>query len=103
MTKHIKNNHNNLDVATQLSLDSRRLCDRSKLLMGKSEILQQRSERAKLLPKSLRDASARTEPYFSMTEPPDSEERIGSETSTRAMTSADKFLTLTLNKLGVIT
>ena len=95
MTKHTKKNHNTLDAARQLGLDSRRLCDRSKLLMGKSEILRQRSERTKLLPKSLRDASAKTEPYFGMTEPPDPEERIGSETSTRAMTSADTFLTLT--------
>lgn len=95
MTKHTKKNHNDLDVARQLGLDSRRPWDRSKLRMGKSEMLRQRSERAKLLPKSLRDASAKTEPYFGMTEPPDPEERIGSETSTRAMTSADTFLTLT--------
>lgn len=57
--------------------------------------MRQRSERAKLLPKSLRDTSAKTKPYFGMTEPPDPEERIGSETSTRVMTLADKFLTLT--------
>jgi len=151
VTKHAGSNHSNLGIATQLSRDSRRLCDSSELLMREIEILWQRFQRVKpalksahdtsvkmdpyfgiteppdadrrisserlcdsseLLmreieilwqrfqdvkpaPKSAHDTSAKTGPYFGITEPPDADRRISSETNYRAMTSADEFLTLT--------
>ncbi len=92
MIKHARNNHSKPEIAAQLS---RRLCDSSELLMRKIEILWQHSQGTKLAPKSAHDMRAKTDPYFGMTEPPDPEQRIRSETNYRAMTLADEFLTLT--------